>query len=107
MTKLKPCPFCGGVAHTYKNNLWWAACETPYCATVGACLTEQEVIDKWNTRTRETTTLRDGVCVKCGRVLKETCFSERVEVSTGIIEYRPKKPLYCPSCGRWIDHETA
>ena len=55
MAELKPCPFCGGEAHTYKNNLWHVACERAHngCVTMSAFITEAEAVEAWNTRTPE------------------------------------------------------
>lgn len=50
--ELKPCPFCGGEAHTYRNNFWWVACERANhgCVTMGAFLSEEEAVAAWNGR---------------------------------------------------------
>lgn len=50
--ELLPCPFCGGEAHTYKNNLWHVACERAHngCVTMSAFITEAEAVEAWNTR---------------------------------------------------------
>ena len=52
MSELLPCPFCGGEAHTYKNNLWHVACERAHngCVTMSAFVTEAEAIAAWNSR---------------------------------------------------------
>lgn len=49
---LKRCPFCGGTAHTYKNNFWWVACERANhgCVTMGAFLSKEGAINAWNRR---------------------------------------------------------
>lgn len=50
--ELKRCPFCGGEAHTYRNNFWWVACERANhgCVTMGAFLSEEEAVAAWNGR---------------------------------------------------------
>ena len=52
MSELKPCPFCGGEAHTYRNNLWHVGCEHAHngCVTMSAFVTEAEAVEAWNTR---------------------------------------------------------
>lgn len=50
--ELKPCPFCGGEAHVYKNNLWHVSCERALhgCITMSAFVTKGEAIAAWNRR---------------------------------------------------------
>lgn len=52
---LKPCPFCGSDdawCHKGLNNLYTVECDG--CAiNIGWYLTEQEAINKWNTRTQQ------------------------------------------------------
>ena len=52
MSELKPCPFCGGEAHAYRNHLWHVGCERALngCVTMSAFVTEADAINAWNTR---------------------------------------------------------
>lgn len=74
---LKPCPFCWGEAHTYKNNLWHVACENAYarCVTMSAFVTESEAIAAWNARAAKTI---GKVQVEIEPVLHGTLTAEQV-----------------------------
>jgi len=53
---LKPCPFCGDKSETYiieLNGLWYAGCD--YCTCEIQDLSEENVINAWNTRHDEIT----------------------------------------------------
>lgn len=82
MTELKLCPFCGGEAHTYKNNLWHVACERAHngCVTMSAFITEAEAVEAWNNRT-----LGGGEC--------ELVYGENDHGDDG---------WWCQSCGGWF-----
>lgn len=56
MTKLLPCPFCGGEAQVARTaaGYWAAYCEEPMCGRVGNFKTEAEAIEAWNTRAERT-----------------------------------------------------
>lgn len=60
MSELKPCPFCGGKAELYYDrNLWSVECSD--CRTQsGVNVTEEKVINAWNTR-REAETKAQAV----------------------------------------------
>ena len=58
MTKLKPCPFCGGLEASPRHGLsdypgeWvYIKCLSPLCGATGAAFkTEEVAITAWNTR---------------------------------------------------------
>lgn len=49
---LKPCPFCGGEAHTKEfEGYWGVVCDNSYLHTIPHFyLMESEAIDEWNQR---------------------------------------------------------
>ncbi len=59
MTKLRPCPFCGGdatlIEDIYNDQLYnYVICSNDDCnANTGRCDTEDEAITKWNKRVSE------------------------------------------------------
>lgn len=101
MSELLPCPFCGGEAHTYKNNLWHVACEQALCGcvTMSAFITEAEAIDAWNTRAERT----------CRNVDEEYPYFECSECGChAVVGYRGSGaglPNYCPNCGAKVVSE--
>ena len=53
MTKLKPCPFCGGEAKTYHANGYGVGCDNGWCSVrveTFAFPTKKEAIEAWNAR---------------------------------------------------------
>lgn len=97
MSKLKPCPFCGGEGDWYevKPGYGYVSCDT--CdATIGCfdALPKQDAIDAWNTRAERTcrNTEQPGegffTCSACNG-------SAVIEWTTG----GWGKPNYCPTCG--------
>ena len=105
MSELKPCPFCGGEAHTYHNNLWHVGCENALngCVTMSAFVTEAEAIDAWNARAERTCRLiRHGslanmpsfVCWSCSECGFGWHHSEN-----------DKQFSFCPNCGARVEHD--
>lgn len=64
MDSLKPCPFCGGEAHTRLGGGWWVYCSGCTCeigfegmdenGCWGSYGTEAEAAEAWNTRAATT-----------------------------------------------------
>lgn len=91
---LKSCPFCGGEAHTYRNNLWHVGCEHAHngCVTMSAFVTEAEAVAAWNARAERT----------CERVFyKPTGVLVCSECGAGMPKQLDKYCYlnYCPNCG--------
>ena len=98
--KLLPCPFCGGEAHVYKNNLWHVACERAHngCVTMSAFVTEAEAIEAWNSRAERT-------CKQEERGWGTEGDHARVWLTCGhdcMVPTVQDLPNYCPNCGAKI-----
>ena len=108
--ELKPCPFCGGKAHTFHNYLWHVRCDGTggnyYCVMgFGAFVTEAEAIAAWNRRA-ETVELRT-----CKLIPDNHHRVDKVTTSWGCVcsacggfhKYTHGKGwAFCPSCGREV-----
>lgn len=95
MTKLLPCPFCGGEAHLglYYRGRYAAGCDM--CGSrFGALLgTEAEAIAAWNSRAERT--CKNVWDVELTGRLRFQC-SECGAVSLEIT------PRFCPNCGKKV-----
>lgn len=105
MSELLPCPFCGGEAHTYKNNLWHVACERAHngCVTMSAFITEAEAIEAWNSRAERTCKVEGDYWHDHGGDGYDTY--EYVLSCGHKVEWLDddKEPRYCPQCGARIE----
>ena len=52
MSKLKPCPFCGGKAEFFEGNGFWVGCENS-CVETAAYKFKDDAIEAWNMRTKD------------------------------------------------------
>lgn len=104
METLKPCPFCGGEAHTIEparyGKRWGVRCECG--AFMGFKHTEAEAIKAWNTRAERTCYNKKDdyrhyfkgyyfVCSECGWSIANSG-NAGLEVACEMIRI-------CPSCG--------
>lgn len=113
--KLKPCPFCGGEAHTRTNTVfdknfkWTVECELEGCMAFSGCSfyrTEAEAVDAWNTRAKRTCTVtRDFNCSNCGKQIGVVRNCEMYETCDGRQAWKSLDhevcdvPNYCKNCG--------
>ena len=99
---LKPCPFCGGEAHTVEparyGNQWGVSCVNyAHCkAFQGFYTTENEAIEAWNTRAERMCicTTDDSawcfVCSECGKSFPRNKLH---------LAHNHGEINYCPNCG--------
>ena len=92
MSKLLPCPFCGGEAAIHNGGI----CKWVYCTNCGidtpAALPDDEqlAVNFWNTRAERTCRMTDSydgwyICSECN--------------CQGQGDQWHVPPRYCPSCG--------
>lgn len=108
MTELKPCPFCGGEAHTYRNHLWHVACERAWhgCVTMSAFVTEAEAVEAWNARAERTCKIDyERHCSNCGVYVHESAVLVRKDLDGGFWTVVSKPASYCPNCGAKVVDE--
>ena len=102
-TSLMPCPFCGGEAtkqfgfNVSQNLKGRIICSCGAEIRQGRNATEQEIIEKWNTRAERTCEL-DGT-IKwdwdvCGPYWQHELSCGHVVTTT-----EPEPPKYCEECG--------
>ena len=104
MTKLKPCPFCGGEPIAYEipphNHMMvnlpsyegGAFVECPRCSTVMAGSTKEAVIETWNRRSREAAGHAQWLRDESGRLYCSACGS-----------YSDRESNFCPAFGEKMD----
>lgn len=110
MTKLLPCPFCGGEAElhpTYDMDTgemdgYFVICRNKNCTVwpeTDEYLTEAEAIAAWNTRAERTCEMRaDGAhCMNGVEFYECRSCGEYACVPTAMGKSEP--PNYCPNCG--------
>jgi Lar family restriction alleviation protein len=107
MTKLKPCPFCGGEAHIsadrYKHHFWIE------CRECGASQltyrTEEEVISAWNQRTEHVNDVNKMI-----KIRREECLVDQA-LKTLKLDFTGEEGLITPHQHKLFDdvylaHET-
>lgn len=110
--ELKPCPFCGGEAHTFQtrwtNNRWYTCC--PSCETicglpdgydfVGKYDTEAEAAEAWNIRAERTCFARPHYSTRLDTF--GTAIGLECSECAYVLTQDPSGPIlwrYCPNCG--------
>ena len=97
-TKLKPCPFCGGIAKLIKNALrlygrgdCMVKCRGCGCGTE-ILLPEEDAVKIWNTRVERT----------CRRLTGFELWPEISSYCSKCGEHLPLDAVYCSKCGSKI-----
>lgn len=103
MSKLKPCPFCGGEAETHNPfgdvpGMWHAFCVECTAATSFA-ETADDAIEVWNARYEQT--------CRWEKTARETDFDHWLtECGESFIWTSGEMPKCCPNCGAHVEERN-
>ena len=112
MTKLKPCPFCGGEAELLivpgRVASWLVKCKKGCCNQMPH-VSDHDAIEEWNTRWDNKETKQKPwhwENDKYGNTLCSVCGGLAIVSMTGCLVDRHLAPYlsdYCPHCGSKMD----